>query len=86
MPHRAVQVAFVAHVSWEKTMRKTFFYVLGGQLATISIPVVAQEYASDAVREGTRGTIEQGLDMFPTKQAPDAEPVEPARAPEPDGR
>lgn len=36
-------------------MRKTFLYILGGQLATISIPVIAQEAAPDTVPEAIGG-------------------------------
>ncbi|NNC52001.1 MAG: hypothetical protein HKO08_03040 [Erythrobacter sp.] len=36
-------------------MRKTFLYFLGGQLATISIPVIAQESAPDAIPEEVGG-------------------------------
>lgn len=36
-------------------MRKTFMYFLGGQLATISIPVMAQETAPDPIPEEVGG-------------------------------
>lgn len=36
-------------------MRKTFLYLLGGQLASISIPVMAQEAPPDAIPEEVGG-------------------------------